>query len=232
MALPAVGLMTKILLTYAAPGIAEIINRVFFKGTSNPTPAGLNSACSTIATQWNVNMAPQVTNGLKLIGVEAQDLTDPKAATGVWTGSFAGGLPVGSGQSAPQVAFLIREVAANRYRGGHGRVYIPGVTVNEESTSDANTWNPTFAATMTNAWANFLLAIQAALNTNGCGNTTPAIPHYVKGGAWHNVGTDADPDWKFKPSYNSPPIPYDIYLPNAISYNPNLATQRRRAMPS
>lgn len=232
MALPPIGLMTKIILTYAAPGIAEIINRVFFKGTTNPTPAGLNTACQTISNNWVTYMAPQATTGLKLIGVEAEDLSSPTAATGIWTGSQAGTVPASSGQSVPQLAFVIREVAANRYRGGHGRVYIPGVIANDTSTSDANTWNTTFATTMTNAWANFLLAIQAALNTNGCGSTTPAIPHYIKGGTWVNVGTPTAPDWKFKPTYQQPPVPFDVYLPNAISYNPNLGTQRRRAMPS
>jgi hypothetical protein len=226
-ALPAVPFLVKILLQMAAPGVASIVNRLFFQGSQQPSNAGLNTACSTIASSWNSVIAPSLRPALSLIGVTAEDLTSSSGANGVWVGSHPGSAGGGTG-AAPQAAFIIKNTVPDRYRGGHSRIYLPGVGTGAETLEDANTWNSTLAATLVTNWNTFLANIVTAMSSAGAGSGSMAVPHYYKGTGrtWTHKGTAPHDYWTSSAIPVSAPVPVDLYT--TVGYNPTLGTQRRR----
>lgn len=227
-ALPSAGFLIKLLLNYAAPAVPYIVNRLFFQGTANPSPSNLNTASQAIANAWATNIAPNVATPLNLVVVNMEDLSSSLAANGIWTGAKPGGAGAAA-ITSPTTAFVIKNVTQDRYRGGHSRIYLPGIPLTNLSTDDGNTWNTTFASTLVTAWQAFLNAVITACQNNGCGTGSMAVPHFYKNHTWNHFGT-APHDWyKYVATPQVAPIPVDTYLPAAVSYNPTIGTQRRRS---
>lgn len=224
-ALPAIPYMIKAILTMAAPGVANIINRLFFQGTQQTNSTALNTAAQSMATSWSSALASVLSNQLALIGVQLEDLTNSAGGTGLWTGSKPGGIVTGS-QEFPQAALVLKNLIADRYRGGHSRIYLPGVPASNLSSTDANTWNATSAAAIASDWQTFLGAAQTALQTAGCGTVAWAVPHYYKGHTWNHYGTAPNDWYKRVATPVAAPVKVDTYT--AVGYNPVVGTQRRR----
>lgn len=227
-ALPAISGLLKLILTYAAPGIASILNRLFFSGSGSSSQTALNTACNTIASAWATAVAGQTVPAVALIGVQLEDLSSATAPTGIWVGSKPGTTAVAGG-AFPQEAFIIKNGISDRYRGGHSRIYLPGIPQGNLSSNDATTWGGTPATSVTSSWSAFLGNILSALGTAGYTGMAAAVPHYYKGGGrtWTHYGTAPHDWWKKTAIPATPPITVDTY--SAIGYNDIVGTQRRRA---
>jgi hypothetical protein len=225
-ALPAVAGLIKLLLTFAAPGVAAVINRWFFQGSGTSNSAALNTACTTMANSWHTLMGGNQVPAISLIGAEAEDLTSPTSPTGIWVGSQAGSNA--GAASTPALAFIVKPVTADRYRGGHSRIYIPGVSTGAVSASDATTWNTTTGAAIATAVTAFLQNCVTALQSAGYAGVSPVVPHFYKGGGrnWTHYGTAPNDYWKSTAIPAKAPIAIDQY--STVSYNDILGNQRRR----
>jgi hypothetical protein len=226
-ALPVLPFVVKMLLNYAAPGVASLLNRVFFQGTQSSSSGPLNTAAQTIANSWSTNMGPQTIAPVVLQAVSLRDLSSSQSPTGIWTGSKPGTLA--TAPNAPQNAFVIRNEPVDSYRGGHSRVYLPGIPLANANANDSDTWTSAAASATASAWTTFIGNVVSALQTAGMGTVTACVPHYYKGTGqtWLHYGTAPHDHYKRQaiPVAQGQVLidPYTI-----ISWNPNLGTQRRR----
>jgi len=94
-------------------------------GSLGSTSANLATLCDSVATAWGANIATLCNTQVFLTGVTATDLTTRSSP------SFAATLTptIPGTRGAPnlptQVACVISWTVPDRYRGGHGRIYIP-----------------------------------------------------------------------------------------------------------
>ena len=225
-ALPAIANVLKLIMQFTAPAVADVITRLFVNGGgSQGTTAGLNTAAQTIANSWTTNIAPLTTSQQTLAAVSIEDLTSAGAPNGVWIGSKPGG--AGSTfLAAPAVSFVMRNGIGVRSRGGHSRVYIPGIPLNNQSAVDSTQWNPTFITTLDAAWTTFLGNIVSAINSAGYGSGSMCVPHYYKGHSWNHTGTPPNDIYKRVNTVVSPPVGVSSY--SLVSANPIIGSQRRR----
>jgi len=104
---------------------------------------------------------------------------------------------------ADQVAALISLHVAERYKGGHGRIYVPGLA-NNMLEDDGSTLQPAAITALGNMWNNTVTAMAAISAGNG-GPLKPIV--------WHKK-------WAAHPNTTA-----DIL---SITVQPLTATQRRR----
>jgi hypothetical protein len=103
------------------------------------------------------------------VTLQAAVLTDLSSQTGA-QGSYAAIAP----GSAPgpnlgaQVAAVISKETSYRYRGGHGRSYLPVGTGSDLETS--GTWNPNFTQNLVDAWVAFVNEVSNGNAFVGIGN--------------------------------------------------------------
>jgi hypothetical protein len=217
--------MVKIGLQFLAPAVADVFTRLFLQGTTQGSTAGLNTAAQTIANSWATNIAPLTTSDQTLASVSLEDLTNAMAPNGIWLGAKPG-LAGTTFHAAPAVSFVIRNGINQRSRGGHSRVYVPGIPVENLSVIDSTQWLASFQTTMNTAWDAFLGNIVSALNTAGYGSGSMAVPHYYKGHTFNHVGTAPNDYYKLVHTVVNPPVPVSPYT--LTTANPIVGSQRRR----
>lgn len=137
-------------LHYSLNGNANIQNRVFytFSGTLSPTDATTWAAymMSSFITSGHVGAA--LSAALELSKVVVTDLTSNTGAQGVASTGVVclGGTP----SVTPGQALVVERRIARRYRGGHSRVYIPGMPYSQ--LTSAGTWVSTAPGAIAGDW--------------------------------------------------------------------------------
>lgn len=107
----------------------------------------LASLATTIGTLWVDNIMPLIHEAITLEYCYVSDWTDADGLTAGELEVQAGGL---TGELLPdQVATLINLESLSRYRGGHGRIYIPAPE--QAKIQTGTTWTSAFADDMTTA---------------------------------------------------------------------------------
>lgn len=219
---PFVPNVAKVLLRYAAPGIAEAITRLFFSWTNSISNSNSNAWCQSVANNWATNIAPLVPPALVLNAVTLEDLSQGSSVAGAWAGTKPG--TRSGGEYGPAECFIIENLIGRKYRGGHSRNYLPGLDIGQASAVDGNAWNTTYAGTVLSAWQAFLSAISGS---NGPAGSTPfthvSVPMYKGFKAVQNPLTGR---YRNVPTYAPEPITPDVIVGTA--YNVNFGSQRRR----
>jgi hypothetical protein len=126
----------------------DVVNKFYCAySTGTPTSAQLATACNTIATSWNTNMAPMVNPEYTLTEVLAEDLTSATGAVASVAVSHTG---TRSGNLLPAgAAAVVQQKISRRYRGGHPRKYFyAGVT--SDLLTDQQ-WGSAFITSLTTA---------------------------------------------------------------------------------
>lgn len=211
------------LLRYAAPGIADALTRLFFAWTGSLTNTALNNYATTVATNWNTDIAPLVPAGVVLTEVSIEDLTSATGPVGVWSGSHAG--TRSGGGFAPATAFIITDSIARRYRGGHPRKYLLGMDITQTTPTDGNTWLATYASTIVTTWGTFMTSISGGNGPSGSTGWAEANVSYYQGSTGSTVGSAPYVRGKTTRTLRGTPA-VDIVVGH--SYNPQLGSQRRR----
>lgn len=196
----------------------DIINRWFMQyGGTAPTDTDLNNLAAAVLTEWAANMAAKVMAGYATQGVTIEDLTSSTAAVGLAVGTHAGtdtGVTLGAATSA-----VIQLKIARRYRGGHPRQYIAGIS-NAHLTTDQK-WDATFATALANAFISWMNAITTHIWSGGTSLTSVNVSYYE---GFHNFTF---------PSGRTRPIPTLRGTPLVDGVfnwevNPRPGSQRRR----
>lgn len=222
-ALPFASQTIKTILQYTLPGVAAALTRLFFTGTGSTTNAALNTWCGNVAASWNTNMAPLIAPGCVLVAVTAEDLTSATSPIGAWAGSHPG-TNAGT-QFEPSASFVVKNLIANRYRGGHPRTYIPGVPTTNQNSAGANTWGSTNANTLLTAWLAFLSAVSGSSGPTGYTGLAQSVVPYYSGSTAITSGTAPHQRGKTKATVLSSTTPILIA---SHTYNPTIGSQRRR----
>lgn len=221
-ALPSIPAVAKVLLKYTLGGDTNVLNRLFFTFTGAATNALLNTWCGTIGTQWATHMAPTVMPALALEDVEAQDLTSTMGAVGIATPAAGGSLS--STLMDAGTAIVIKFNIASHYRGGHPKIYLPGI--GESYLSNAQTLATGPTATLLTNWAAFMAAIISGA-PGGLGTVAHCVPHYFSG--WHEVTGPTGRPKARSTVVSGTPVTTAI---TGYSINPLFASQRRRNLQS
>lgn len=133
--------------------------------------SALESLATTFAEYVVGNMMPLVSSSVSFLDCTVADWTSADGLTGGYEDSAAGGLT--GGKLPSQVCVLINFITNTRYRGGHGRVYVPQPDTTKLQTDQ--TWTDAFATAMTDFWVAFLDEIAA--QTIGAAALTPVLYH-------------------------------------------------------
>lgn len=196
----------KIRLVGKMAGGANWANVLHAKTSGALTTATLNTIATAIKGYWSSDLAPQIHNTVSLTLVEVTDLTNRTGAQGTDTTGANGTAAL---QVAPNnVAACLTLKIVNRYRGGHPRMYLPGVR--QDWIQNGNQWTSGTAAAYQAAGRAFL----AHINSIIVGSTTwqmAAISYYHKVG-----GVEA---------YKIPP---DVYVISDVVVHGRPDSMRRR----
>lgn len=216
------------------PGVASIvlkmsygvdlglINKFYWAFTGGPMTAAQAAALSaSVGTGWGLNIAALCPASVQLELVTVTDLTSATAGAGS-TAETTVGTRTGTGLTVVNAA-VVQFKIARRYRGGHPRIYLPAGVQSDLAT--LNSWTGTFQSQVSSAWSSFSTYIGGHLPT-GLTNVGQVNVSYFTGFTNHTF-----PSGRVRPIPNprATPITDSIF---AVSLNPKLGTQRRRAQQS
>lgn len=168
--------------TYSGGKWANILH----VGHSSPglTTADLNAFALLMRNAWNTHLTPLVNNGAVMNGVEALDLSSHSGAVGTNASSSTGLRSSGSALPA-QVALVLSWKIARRYRGGHPRTYLVGMSAGD-TTLNTNWTGAYLGVALTNAEA-FRVAV-SGMTLAGSPGVYLACLSYYTGGALRPEG--------------------------------------------
>jgi hypothetical protein len=219
-ALPAVPKVVRADYHFSLGGDTNAMWRTFWQYSGSLNNADSLLWTASVFNAWHVASGWQSisSNDITLTKCETTDLSSSSAPQSVTTGATVGSrsvVPVTAGAAAV-VSFKM----ARRYRGGHPRIYIPGLGYDYIAT--AQQWSSGALANIAAAFNAWALAVQAAA-TSGMGTTIQVNVSYFSG--FTNV---TFPSGRIRPvpklRVGGPVV--DV-LTNAF-VNPNVASQRRR----
>lgn len=193
------------------------LTRFFMKYSLALSAPDATTLATTLATSWNTRFAPIVSTSYSLVGVNVNDLGSRTGVETTLTVAHAG-TDANPGISA-SAAFVMSAHVSLKYRGGHSRVYIPGL--NNSLLSDQNTWSVAAQGQVFTAWTGMLSDL-ANSPPVAVGTLTQVTVRYIS-------SNKAD-----FPSGSEPPT-FPALLPtpmvlgiNSWSSNQQLGSQRRR----
>lgn len=187
------------------------------KYTNGLTQTDAGTLLTALASSWNTHFAPITDPAYSLVFVRVIDLNSQSGVV-VQQASVHVGTAVGGPISAAASLVMSGKVAF-RFRGGHFRAYIPGISRSE--LSDQNTWNPTFLPVASAAWT----ALQTDLNAASPVGVGPMIPI-----GWHTHSSNKT-DFPSGVPTTKPPWPLATPVGHPITSwvaNPQVGSQRRR----
>jgi hypothetical protein len=202
----------------ALTGQSNVQCRVFFSYAGALSQTDANTWTTTIRSAWGSNIMNHLSNACSLVSTVLTDLTSTSAAQSVDGTSVVGGAALAAVPNG--VALVIKHKIARRYRGGHPKLYLPGMTAANLLTS--NQWG---SAAITQELSDFNAFITAALTAPaGVGAVTHVSVPYFKG--FTAVTNPITHRVRNVPNLApGTPVP-DVVISNSV--NPIPASQRRR----
>lgn len=169
----------KIRLLGTMSGNAKWANVLHAKVSAPLTTTLANTAATAIKGYWASDLAPQIHNTVSLTTVEVTDISSRTGAQGTDTTGSAGTAAL---QVAPNsVAACLTFKIVNRYRGGHPRMYLPGVR--QDWVINGSSWGSGVALAYQTAGRAFLAHINGMI-AGGLVWQLAAVSYYHKvGGA-------------------------------------------------
>lgn len=218
-AMPPINKAIEFTLFYNDQGNANVQNKLWLTYSSTLALSDLVILCNNIMTSWGAQFAAQVVPGCSLEGVTGNDLSSMTAPQGVSTHAPIAGS--NGGQNIPNGSCGVIAYETNlKYKGGHGRVYVPGLPRN--SLSDGNTWTTAARAAIQAAWAAFITEVTGVAVPAAVG----ALTHVIA----HRFGkTAGSPVLSSSSSLKSVPLTAPFTTPvSSYFMNPQVGSQRRR----
>lgn len=216
--LPSPGQVVEIKLVGNLGSDADLLNRLFMSYTGSPPAVGdLLTFSNAIATAWQSDLASLISSDYTLENVVVTDLSSDTGATANTTPAYAG--TDSSGCNAG-TALVVKLEIARRYRGGHPRKYLGGIS-NAHVTADQK-WNATYLDSMDAGWTSFSGDIVAA-TPSGMGTGAMVNVSWFSG--FTAVENPITHRYRNVPTLRATPL---LDVITGYLLNPNLASQRRR----
>jgi hypothetical protein len=163
-ALPPVQNTVRVALAHTLSG-QNVINVFYVKCTTVGfalTQGDVQAVADGVANAHKTNFLPQLNNGLQLTGAHAVDLSGPVSPIADSTVSGPGGSA--SPLSTTSAACVVSWRISRRYRGGHPRTYLGGIT--QGSFTTGRSFTGAFVTAVSTAAANFRTAVNAITTAN------------------------------------------------------------------
>lgn len=173
--------------------------------------------CTTLATSWNTRLAPITTPSYTLIQTDVNDLD---SRTGVEVGFTTSHVGTAAGaEVAAAVSFVLSHHTSLKYRGGHSRVYLPGIS--GSNLTDRNSWSAVGQGAVFTAWSGLISDLTTSPPV-GVGALSQVVVRYIS-------SNKADfPPNAIPPAFPAL-LPTPLILPvTSITSNPQVGSQRRR----
>jgi hypothetical protein len=187
------------------------------KYTNSLSSTDATTLLTTLAGSWNTRFAGYTGASYSLTAVSVNDLGSRTGVESQLVVSHQGTAAVDGGTAG--VAFVVSAKCALKYRGGHSRVYLPGITATAQA--DRNTWSATGQGTVFTAWTGMLSDL-AASPPVAVGALSQVVVRYISSN---------------KADFPTPPTPWEppyllatpMIMPvTSWQTNPQVASQRRR----
>lgn len=215
--LPPAALTAAFFLHTQITGGPVAVNRFHMKYTNSISSTDATTLLTTLAGSWNTRMAPLTANNYTLVAVSLNDLNSRTGVQSQLVVSHPGSASGSNGSAA--LSFVMSAKTALKYRGGHSRVYIPGISLNEAT--DANTWSPAGQGLVFTAWTG-MLGDLATSPPVGVGAMSQVVVRYQSS----NKADFPTPPAPWAPPYLlEPPLVLPV---TSWQSNPQFGSQRRR----
>lgn len=217
--LPPVPNTLEFILRYSDGADSNIMNRFFMTYTGVVSPTDAATLAATVNSQWITHMAGSHVNTVHLLSVTINDLS---SKTGAQVINVTGGAGTASPPALSSAACAVLSAKTSlKYRGGHARVYLPGIA--EGNLATPNTWSTAFQTALQAAWVAFLNAIIQNV-PSAIGVLAEVVAHRYGRTATAPVAGQVVP-------FKTPSVPLDAPFTQPITswgVNPRVASQRRR----
>lgn len=152
-ALPAVPGVCRVELLWTQEGLpAANVMHIGYTGDP-PIEADLVTLAEAICSNfWSLDFAANFSTGTTFVGCRVTDLSSDTGAVGEHTDGATG--TDASGENPAQASMLINFSISRRYRGGHPRMYLPGLGKNSLAT--VSTWSSDAVSVASTAISAFL----------------------------------------------------------------------------
>jgi hypothetical protein len=222
-ALPSVPKAAKVILQGFIDGTKPWVN-LFHIGYSVGgalTGAEVLAMANAVSAAWGTSLAPSLEDTISLANVIVQALDSSTAPVANDPTVHTGGdstTPVAAG-----TAFVVKRLVTRRYRGGHSRVYIPGLGAGALN-DDPEEWNAATAAAILADWIEVEDSAVDAIEGVHTDASSINISYYE---GFTNVLYPSG-RYHVKPTPRATPV---IDQVGFFSYNPKPCSQRRRQQP-
>lgn len=198
--------------------------RLFFRYSgTHPTTTALNTLAHDLYTAFvTATIAAVLGNDNKLTGVVLEDLNSTTGAVGSYFHTTNG--TAGAEYLPPEVAFLVSNEIARRYRGGHSRTYWPFGTA--ANLSAPNSWAATFV-TLVHTKVQAVYTTFIGKVAGGCTITAHVNVSYYSG--FTSVQSPTTHRWRNIPTVRGAPLVDTI---TAVVARVEPASFRRRRLAS
>jgi hypothetical protein len=207
-------------LTGSDGGGAQINNTYYFTYGTSAGSGDLTTLLGVVASSWSANISIHVPPTYHLLSIDINDLNSKTGAHVAETVSIAGTASPGTELSSG-AAGLVSFKEGLKYRGGHSRTYIGGMT--KENLADANTWSTAWQTILSTAVSTFISQLISA---------APAAMGALKHVVVHRYGDTAGGPvlaTSGQARMKSVPLTVPITMPvTGYVTNPQVASQRRR----
>jgi hypothetical protein len=221
-ALPNVANVIRLDITGTLGTNTRVKDHLFFQyGGTGPTATDLTTWLNTVSTAWNSNMSGTQNSSYTANTWMATDLNLPTGQQVILNSNRPG--TVGTAPMDASAACVVKFKLTRRYRGGHPRFYLSGMT--QANIVNGTQWLGTYASLVATSFAAFIAAVK----------TTP--PTSIGTLLHVNVSYYAGFTNKTFPSGRVHPVPTPRATPlvdavQSYSTNPVIASQRRRVQMS
>lgn len=183
--------------------------------TNSLSATDATTLLTTLANSWATRMAPLTGPSYTLIRTLVNDLDSRTGVEVAFVTSHVGTNATAAGGAA--IAFVMSAKTALKYRGGHSRVYIPGMGAGQAA--DQNTWSAAAQGAVFTAWTG-MLADLASSPPVGVGAMSQVVVRYISSNK-----ADFNPPPATLPALLNPPMVLPV---TSWASNPQFASQRRR----
>jgi hypothetical protein len=184
-------------------------------GSGNWTPTQLNAMCNALMTGMKTSFAPVWYTGVEFVDVVAVDIGTITPYSGISNQPSFAGTAVNPSDLSSCIMFNFQ--TAYRYRGGHGRIYLPGAGA--QGSVDGDVWTAATYQTWLNEFISVLNSVTQAAITNGASGVSQVIPLY------NYTYTDNPAKHKYTKQKTSVKAIANVI---AVTGNNHIRTQRRR----
>lgn len=183
------------------------------------TQSQINALNQSVQSHWPTSMSPLWPSTTIVTQIASADLTDTADRSNILAGISIGGTMTGTPYDYGASVLINYKINA-RYRGGHGRTYLPPPVT--AASTNGDTWSAGHVTNVNAAWTTFTGQIKTDMSSAGLPSSSQCVPR------WQYTYTDVPNKHK----YTKEKGPFlGAYPVTSFTVSPQIRSQRRRLGP-